>query len=90
MSDTSTARLPMTITVELSPDKIAEAFCELDDDAQAQFFVSMARIMRSWKTPAGWTVQAWNIGRHLATCTCVTEDAREVVREIACGLGGAK
>jgi aminoglycoside phosphotransferase (APT) family kinase protein len=86
MSDA--AKLTKTLEIELSVDEIAFAFCELDDDAQAQFFVNVARIMRTWKSQAGWDWQAWKIGRHLRTCSCVTDDAREVVRAIANGLDG--
>jgi hypothetical protein len=73
----------MKLTVErrLTPVEIAEAFCELDDEQQAQFFIEAARIAEGW--PANPRVMQWySIGRHLATCSCSTWEAREMVRVI--------
>lgn len=68
------------------PEALAESFCELDDDAQAQFFVHVARLMATWPRniygadAAEWQANA--IGRHLATCECSTEAARDFVRTV--------
>lgn len=61
---------------------LAVEFCKMDDDQQAQFFVEAARIMDAWGAGAR-DRQAWFIGRHLATCACATEEARELVRMMA-------
>lgn len=74
----------MKITVEISPTiaQLADAFCQLTDDDQAQFFIECARIMQSWGG-AHRAMQAHYIGRHLRDCQCSTYEARELVREIA-------
>jgi hypothetical protein len=70
---------------------LAERFCQMDDDAQAQFFCKVAAIMDRWPTGPGLSHgrsgQCYYIGRHLATCTCSTEAGRELVREIAGAMG---
>lgn len=67
-----------------TPEALAERFCELDDDAQAQFFVHVARIAEAWFAQGFGTApqQAFNIGKHLATCECSTHEARAFVRNI--------
>lgn len=62
--------------------QLAESFCDMDDDQQAKFFVEVARIMNAWGGAKLYT-QAYYIGRHLRTCACSTDDARELVRLIA-------
>lgn len=79
---TDMARTELTITVYLTPAQIAAAFCELDDDAQARCIVEIARIMRAWDRPGAFDFQTHAIGRHLATCECSTEDARDFVRYV--------
>lgn len=63
---------------------IAARFCELDDDHQAKVFVNIAKIMDSW--PRGSFArhsQAHFIGGHLRNCPCSTDEARELILEIA-------
>lgn len=63
--------------------QVAERFAQMDDDAQAKFFVKVARIMDSWPKPShGRDGQAWYIGRHLATCACSTQSARDLIAMI--------
>jgi hypothetical protein len=64
---------------------VAEAFCDLDDELQAEFFAEVAAIARQWPAD-GASTQFWRIGRHLATCPCATEGARELVRDLAVGV----
>lgn len=71
--------------VKLTPSQIAEAFCELNDEEQADFFIETARRFEEWG-PAGRSIQAHSIGRHLKTCSCSTYEARALVSEIAGGL----
>jgi hypothetical protein len=68
--------------VEVTPVMLAEAFCSMGDEDQAQFFIEAARIARGWRGFAA-TMQWHYVGRHLATCACSTGDAREMVREIS-------
>lgn len=64
------------------PAALARAFCRLDDDGQARFFVEAARIMAEWPG-AGMDMQAHYIGRHLRDCECSTPGGRDLVRLIA-------
>jgi hypothetical protein len=67
---------------------LAESFCAMDDDCQAKFFVEVAAVMDGWPAQShGRDQQCWYIGRHLATCTCSTEAARDVIRTIASAIG---
>ena len=75
-------KLSVMVDVPLTVEQLAGLFSELDDDAQAKFFVEVARIMQSW-TPYERDMQAAYIGRHLRDCECSTESARELVAEIA-------
>lgn len=84
MSD-ALALLRANLELLATPQGVAELFCSLDDDAQAQVFVHIGRIMDGW--PRGYCgvakhTQCYSIGNHLRTCTCSTESAREVVRLI--------
>lgn len=74
------------VTVDLDLDMLARVFAELDDDAQAQFFVKVAAILDS-TPPTKWTSdvarwQAEHIGRHLASCQCSTPSARIFIGNI--------
>jgi hypothetical protein len=77
--------------VEMNPRMLAEAFCELGDEAQAQFFIECAAIAETWTDSRGnktWPSSQWySVGRHLRTCTCSTSEAREMVDAIATGAG---
>jgi hypothetical protein len=70
-------------TIKLEAQDVAELFCDLDDDSQAQFFVHVAATMKAWPEPGAGEMQKWYIGRHLAQCDCVTEDAREWIADLA-------
>lgn len=78
--------MKLEINIGLTPTQLAEAFCDLNDEQQAQFFIEAARIAReTWEQPA--TFLQWReVGRHLAACSCSTDDARELVRDIADGM----
>lgn len=71
----------LKFTRKLTALEIAEAFCELDDEQQAQFFIEAARIAEGWPTSPR-VLQWYSIGRHLKTCSCSTWEAREMVGEI--------
>jgi hypothetical protein len=79
----------LTVEVKLTPVEIAEAFCEMDDEAQAQFFVEAARIAETW-TGVGRCMQWFYVGKHLKTCACSTYEARDMVKEIAAAMEDGK
>jgi hypothetical protein len=66
---------------------LAEAFAALSDDEQAAFFVEVAAVAATWEGGfSGSAWQWWRVGRHLRTCPCATEEARELVRAIVRAL----
>ncbi len=71
-------------TVVLDVKLAAEWFVELNDEQQADFFIEVARIASRW--PHDHTHQWWLVGRHLRTCNCSTEEARELVTNLHGGL----
>lgn len=81
---TTHAQLKQLVSRIATAEALAESFCELDDDAQALFFVHVARIAATWEKRGfgSATHQAHLIGEHLKTCSCATEDARAFVRNI--------
>ncbi len=76
--------MTLTLDVKLTPQQVAEAWCDLDDEGQAQFFIECARISAKWG-PSNF--QQWlSVGRHLRDCACSTDEARDLVRDIASPL----
>jgi len=76
----------LSLDVKLTPAQVAEAFADLDDEQQTRFFVEVARIASTWEPG---TAPQWRlVSRHLRDCPCSTDDARELVRDLAHALGG--
>lgn len=75
----------LTVTVDFTPLQLAEIFCQMDDEEQAQFFIEVSKIFSTW--PGGGGMQTYVIGRHLATCECSGEIARDLIRDIANSIG---
>ena len=78
----------MKLTVERrsTPLELAEAFCELQDEEQAQFFIEAARIAEAWDREKGSLGASWQwftVGKHLKRCACSTDEARAMVHDIA-------
>jgi hypothetical protein len=81
----------LTVEHKLTPRELAEAFCEMNDEDQAQFFIECADVAKAWTFGAGSYGADWQwftVGRHLATCECSNDDARDMVREIARAASG--
>lgn len=76
-------RWTVTTEAEVTPEALARLFCEMDDDAQAQFFVHVARLMAEWDRPGAADDQIWYIATHLHECECSTPAAREWIRDLA-------
>lgn len=64
----------------------AEWFANLSDERQADFFVEVAKAAQQWDCQGRWSSQFWLVGRHLRDCSCSTDEARELVEELAKGL----
>lgn len=71
-------------TVALDMSLAADWFCELNDEQQADFFIEVARRSSRWVRDH--TNQWWLVGRHLGTCDCSTEEARDMVKALHDGL----
>lgn len=67
------------IDVPISPSELAEEFCDMDGDEQAEFFGAVWRIAKGW-TGAGWCQQSCNI------VGCSDRDAIEAIRTLASHL----
>lgn len=76
----------ITADVTLTPAQLAAIWCELDDDAQAQFFIEAAHLAAKWG-PLARDTQARAIGAHLRTCTCSNDETRRFVMTIAAEVG---
>lgn len=76
--------MKLEVRVSLTPRQVAEAFCEMDDEKQAQFFIEAAAIAATW---TGSDFPQWLfVGRHLRDCDCSNDDARALVQDIADGM----
>jgi hypothetical protein len=76
----------LTVNRKLTPAEVAEAFCELNDEEQAQVFIDAARIAGAWPVGNGQLGPDWQwhkIGRHLRDCECSTIEARDMIASIA-------
>ena len=83
--------MKLTLDRKLTPAEIAEAFCELDDEQQAQVFIEIGRVASGWKADGGLPTMTWHeVGRHLRDCPCSTYEGRQVVEDIADGLAEAR
>lgn len=81
-------KITRTVEVELTPIDLATAFCEMGDEEQAQFFIECAVISRRWESPIARAMQFYEVGKHLRSCACSTEDARDMIRDIEIGMSG--
>lgn len=61
---------------DLTPAELAELFCEMDSDQQAEFFAGIKLIAAKWPG-AGWCQQSHEIARSLDA------DGREVIEKLA-------
>lgn len=53
------------IEVRLTPSELAELFCAMCGDEQAEFFEHAGRIANDWPVPGGWCGQSYDIVKHL-------------------------
>ena len=74
------------VEIDLDIEIAADWFSGLSDEKQADFFVAVAKASKKWECQGHWSTQYWLVGRHLRDCECSTDDARDLVREMASGL----
>lgn len=78
-------RIKTETEVDLNVELAAQVFANLDDEQQADFIIQVAEIAKGWGPGKAW-YQWFTIGRHLATCDCSTQEARDMILEIARGI----
>jgi hypothetical protein len=70
----------VTTQIDLDIQTGAKWFSGLTDDEMCKFFVAVAAEAESWDGSPG---TMWHyVGRHLRTCECATEPARDLIRGI--------
>ena len=77
-------KVDVPAVIEVNPRLLAEIFCDMDDESQAQFFIEVAAIARTWKNTN--VAQWFQVGAHLRKCECSTDDARDLILDIARGV----
>lgn len=78
-------KVEMKSVVDIDLPLLAKLFANLTDDEQAQFFIEAAKHFEAFG-PGKAEYQAWLIGRHLRNCDCSTNEARDLISNIAGGL----
>lgn len=70
----------ITVTTEIDLDikTAAKWFAHLSDDEQCRFLVAVAEEAKAY--PSNPDNQWYYLGGHLKSCSCSTEEAREMVR----------
>lgn len=77
--------MKLELDLTLTPEQIAEAFCALDDQGQADFFIAVAAFAKkNWEDSP--MTQWMAVGNHLRSCECSNDDARDVIESIHYGL----
>lgn len=64
------------INVELSPEDIADCFCDLRDDEQAVFFNRISEVVKKWGSPFCFQLQ------HIINNGILTRDGKEIMCQI--------
>lgn len=78
--------ITVTTKIDLDTKVAGQWFSGLSDELQADFFIAAAEASKEWRCQGSWSYQFFLVGRHLRDCSCSTERARVLVREIALGL----
>lgn len=78
-------KVSITTEIEIDLATCAKWFSALDDEQQAQFFIEVANISKTWGGCGAWS-QFYRVGSHLKTCGCSTDEAREIVEAIHQGV----
>jgi hypothetical protein len=77
-------KIKANIELDLTVEMVADWFCDLSDEKQANFFIACGERAKSFR--GGSTMQWHYIGRHLATCECSTFEARTMIEDIFNGM----
>lgn len=73
-----------SVKVEVTIEKLAELFANLDDDSQCKFFVEVAKYASIWEHHQ--SDQWFRVGSHLKNCSCSTNEARDMIELIYHGM----
>lgn len=70
--------ITVTTEIDLSIEAAAKWFAGLDDDQMCQFFVAIAAEAERWP-PQNRDNLWYHLGKHLRTCECSTQEARDMI-----------
>lgn len=72
----------ITVTTEVELDVVTAAtwFAGISDEQQAQFFVEVAKVARTWGGSP--EIQWGYVAGHLVKCPCSTDDARSLIKSL--------
>jgi hypothetical protein len=76
-------KIEMTSIVDVTPEKLAEIFCALDDDQQCKFFVHIHAIASNLPH---WDNELWYLAGHLRNCECSNDGTREMLRNLVANM----
>lgn len=66
----------LTVDIELTPEGLADLFCDLHDNEQAFFFNRIADVVSTWDTSFNFQLQA------IGNSGALTSDGREIMSVI--------
>lgn len=69
-----------TVEVDLSSEELADLFCELDNDAQAEFFNHLGLVFSSWLNP-DYQLDA------ITKSPILNSHGKEIIKELSSRLG---
>ncbi len=72
----------MDVEMTPTPHDLAACFVEMNDEEQADFFISVVHLMKQWGDLRRHTQTSY-IGGHLRTCECSNDDTRDFLRDLA-------
>ena len=66
----------LTVDVELTPEDLADCFCDLHSNEQAHFFNRMAEVTAKWGAPFCFQLQ------YIVDSKILTRDGKEIMCQI--------
>ena len=64
------------VKIDLTPEDLADIWCDLDSEQQAKFFNQVANISSQWDRDFPWQMQ------HITDESCLTAAGRDIMKTI--------
>lgn len=77
-------QVEMKTTVTVTPELLAQIFCDMSDEQQCMFFVEIGRISEA--SESNFDQQWYYLAGHLRSCECSTDAARAFIKNLAHGI----